>query len=156
MATKALTKEQRKHITTRLLNILQHKTAEVNKAFIDNPQNAQIPFVRATYPSQVDVHLKLAGFDSPAEIKLSKEELKSFLERSSALYPSTICHPINREEVEAYVVWSSGVEERRKQQVEAKQVQLRNYFQRYSDILALSNDSEYIIQMIEEFDKVEV
>ena len=146
---------QRKHIQERLKTILNEKSNKVQSEFNSKPENRFLNRPVHQYPTQIQILQKLAGFESPAVLKIEGEELKEALRRHPNMAPNIFVHPVNQSEMDAYLTKDAEIAERRRTEVEMKVMQLRNRYNHYNDILMLSKDEAYILRCIEDFAAME-
>lgn len=147
---------QRKHIQTRLADIYSRKRDAVRAAFTANPDNKFKTRPYPMYPSQVQLVLKLAGFESPAILKYTGEELKEAILNDPRLSVNNFADPINKALIDEADTHNAVISDRNRVEVDTKLAVYKSHHDRCLDTLVLSNDLEYITSAITTFENFEV
>jgi hypothetical protein len=174
-----MNQQQRKYVTQRMHQIVAQRRATIEEQYRNEEQQVQA-YVIPQYPSQADILLKLAGFDSPAVLRYQGEELKEAIEASqhhtprqssyrpdplspgaSIFYPvaaglQTVVFPLNQEELAANEELIAQAVERRKVRLTDRIDALTHAYNRCMDEIMLGEYSHQIQAAISAFENLEV
>lgn len=147
---------QRKHIQTRLTAIHNEKRTAIHTAFSRDPKNIAKHRGYPSYPTPAELMLKIAGFESKAQLLYTGAELERMIIQNPNMPVNVFLKPTNSAALEVTDTHNREVEQRRRVEVDSKCVQLKHNYDRLMDTLILSNDADYITSQIAAFEQLEV
>jgi hypothetical protein len=174
-----MNQQQRKYVTQRMHQIVAQRRATIEEQFRNEEQQVQ-SYVTPRYPTQAEILLKLAGFDSPAVLRYQGEELREAIVASqqntprqnsyrpdplnpgaSIFYPvaaglQTMVFPLNQEELAANEELIAQAVERRKVRLTDRIDALTHAYNQCMDEIILGENAHMIQRAIEAFETMEV